>query len=147
MTRIEVEVKVHLPHDENGVSAQPGQVITVDTDNPYIRGYLETGLLYPLTPLEFSLDLKPPVAPEQDAADDAVAGEEDGVTVGPLPDAPQHAAQAPDTSAPARGLLPPYDANTVEQLRAELDARGVAVLSDARKADLVTALEDDDAGR
>ena len=145
MARIEVEVKVHLPHDENGVSAQPGQVITVDIDNPYIRGYLETGLLYPLTPLEFSLDLKPPVPPAQDAADDAAA--DAGTTVGPIPDAPQHAAQAPDTGAPARGLLPPYDANTVEQLRAELDARGVAVLSDARKADLVRALEDDDAGR
>ncbi len=145
MARIEVRAQVHLPYDANGVSAQPGQVIEVDTDNPQIRGYLEAGLLYPLQPLEFSLDLKPPVPPAQDAVDDAAA--DAGTTVGPIPDAPQHAAQAPDTSVPLRGLLPPYEGNTVAQLRAELDARGVAAPSDAVKAELVKALEDDDAGR
>lgn len=147
MAIIEVEAKVHLPHDANGVSAQPGQIITVDTDNPFVRGYLETGLLYPLTPLKFELELQPPVPPAQDGADDAAAGEQDGVTVGPLPDAPQHAAQAPDTGAPARGLLPPYDANTVAQLEAELDARGVTYSGTVKKADLVELLEADDAQR
>jgi hypothetical protein len=76
MARIEVEVKVHLPYDANGVTALPGQVITVDTDNPAIRGYLETGLLYPLTPMEFSLDLQPPVTPsDADAQADKAADE------------------------------------------------------------------------
>jgi len=145
MARIEVEVKVHLPHDENGVSAQPGQVITVDTDNPYIRGYLETGLLYPLTPLEFSLDLKPPVPPAQDAADDAAA--DAGTTVGPIPDAPQHAAQAPAGEVDNRGLLAPYEPNTRDTLYAEVQRRGLTGLSDATKAELVDALLDDDTER
>jgi hypothetical protein len=87
VARIEVEVKVHLPHDANGVSAQPGQIITVDTDNPMIRGYLEVGYLYPLVPLEFPAGLKPPVPPAQDGVDDQAAADQDGVTVGPALDA------------------------------------------------------------
>jgi hypothetical protein len=77
VARIEVEVKVHLPHDANGVSAQPGQIITVDTDNPMIRGYLEVGYLYPLVPLEFPADLKPPAPSAEDADADAAAAAED----------------------------------------------------------------------
>jgi len=146
MARIQVEAKVHLPPDAAGVSVQPGQVIEVETDNPFIRGYIETGLLAPVDPLEFPGELRPPVAPAEDGAADVAAGEEDGVTVGPIPDAPQHAAQTADTSSPLPGLLAPYDGNTVEALRAELDHRGVDAPSDARKADLIAALEANDAG-
>lgn len=148
MAIIEARVCVHLPHDANGVSAQPGQIIEVDTDNPYVRGYLETGLLYPLTPLEFSLDLQPPMTPsDADAAADQSADVEAGPTVGPFPDAPQHAAQAPDTGERPPGLLPPYDGNTVPVLQAEAKARGIAGVSNATKDTLVELLEADDAKR
>jgi hypothetical protein len=150
MAIIEVRVCVHLPHDANGVSAQPGQVIEVDTDNAYVRGYLETGLLYPLTPLEFSLDMQPPMTPsaaDAQADGEADAGEDAGPTVGPFPDAPQHAAQAPDTGEAPRGLLPPYDVNTVAALQAEAKARGIGGVSNATKDTLVELLEADDAER
>lgn len=76
--KIEVEVKVHLPYDANGTSAQPGQVITVDTDSPMIRGYIEAGYLYPLEPLELPVSLRPPASSGADRAADAAADQADG---------------------------------------------------------------------
>lgn len=93
MTVIQVRVQVHLPHDANGVSATPGQVITVDTENPGVMGYLTVGYLVPLEPLAFPKDLQPPMAtgnldPNQGGqAQDGEPGSASGRDGAPLRDA------------------------------------------------------------
>lgn len=57
MARIQARVQVHLPHDSAGVSAVPGQIIEVDTDNAAIMGYLTVGYLVPIEPLDFAARL------------------------------------------------------------------------------------------
>lgn len=92
MSRIKARVQVHLPHDSNGVSATPGQVIEVETDHPQILGYLQVGYLVALDPLAFPGDLKPPMAPLVDDVDaDAAVAAQDEAEAG--------ASAAPDGSA------------------------------------------------
>lgn len=90
MAIIEARVQIHLPHDANGVSASPGQVITVDTDHPQILGYLQVGYIVALSPLEFPGDLKPPAQVSDEDAE-AIANAdppEIDVEAEPLPGEP-----------------------------------------------------------
>jgi len=57
---IEARVQVNLPHDAAGQTAQPGQVISVDSDDPTIMAYMTAGLLVPMSPLNFPAALQPP---------------------------------------------------------------------------------------
>jgi len=136
---IQARVHVNLPHDSAGQTAGPGQVITVDSDDPTIVGYLTTGYLTPLEPLTFASAKIPPIAPiPDDAAADFDA--EAAAAAELIPTALRGA--APVEAATPQSATPVEDAERTTA-RAELESMTKAQLLGQFEAQTQAAGVDD----